>query len=192
MRFPAGFLCGDGMSARAIEWAKQRASDTGTVYLDTETTGLGPDAEIVDIALIGADGRVLLDTLVQPLGAIPEAASAIHGLTAEHLVSAPLWADVAGAVLELISGRTVVVYNAEYDFRIVQQCCRRYGVPEPEAFSPALVWDCAMRAFSDYMGARRWHKLDAAAAQFGHPPGGHRALGDALACRSVVLGMAGS
>ena len=29
------------------------------IYLDTETTGLGPDAEIVDICLLEHDGSVL-------------------------------------------------------------------------------------------------------------------------------------
>jgi DNA polymerase-3 subunit epsilon len=36
------------------------------VYLDTETTGLGSDAQVIDIALIDTDGTELINTLVRP------------------------------------------------------------------------------------------------------------------------------
>jgi DNA polymerase III epsilon subunit-like protein len=39
-------------------------------------------------------------------------------------------------------------------------------------------------------GRYRWHTLEAAARQLGVNPGGHRALGDAEACRLVVQRMA--
>jgi DNA polymerase III epsilon subunit-like protein len=53
-----------------------------------------------------------------------------------------------------------------------------------------------MQAFADFMGELndygkpKWQRLDVAAARFGIPPGGHRALGDAETCRKVVLSMA--
>ena len=47
--------------------------------LDTETTGLYDDAEIVEISIIDENGGVLLDTLVKPLKPIPAEATAIHG-----------------------------------------------------------------------------------------------------------------
>ena len=35
-----------------IEWARTAVCDPQVVFLDTETTGIGPDAEIVDIAVV--------------------------------------------------------------------------------------------------------------------------------------------
>lgn len=58
------------MSARgsarqaAVRWAIDIVGRDDVVYLDTETTGLGPDAEIVDIAVVDQAGRVLLNSLV--------------------------------------------------------------------------------------------------------------------------------
>ena len=43
------------------------------LYLDTETTGLGRSAEIVDICIVDDAGQVLVDTLVRPRFPIPPA-----------------------------------------------------------------------------------------------------------------------
>lgn len=43
-----------------------------TLFLDTETTGLsGQKDRIVEIAIIGEDGEVVIDTLVNPGIPIP-------------------------------------------------------------------------------------------------------------------------
>ena len=36
------------------------------IYLDTETTGVRSNAEIVEICLVDHDGTVILDSLVRP------------------------------------------------------------------------------------------------------------------------------
>jgi DNA polymerase-3 subunit epsilon len=167
-------------------------SDSNVVYVDTETTGIGGRSEIVDIAVVDARGDVLLDSLVKPLVSIPSEASAIHGIYDRDVAFAPSWSGVHHAFTEAVRGRTVVVYNQEYDRGIVNYCCARDGLTAPSG-----QWQCAMLAFSSfhgdwngYFGNYRWHKLDAAAALFGLRCGGHRALGDAQACRSVVTAMA--
>ncbi|CAA9543443.1 MAG: DNA polymerase III epsilon subunit [uncultured Thermomicrobiales bacterium] len=176
---------------RAVSWAREVCADPTAVYLDTETTGLGGDAEVVDIALVSADGRVLLDTLVRPQGPIPAAASRIHGIVAEDVRWAPGWDEVHAELCALLHGRAVVVYNADYDRRIVSQCCQRHRLADV-----AARWHCAMRQYAVFRGegagrrGHRWHRLEHAAVSFGAAPGGHRALGDALSCRAVVLGMA--
>ena len=175
---------------RAVAWAANLAGNPNAVYLDTETTGLGAEDEIIDIAVIRFDGEVLLDTLVRPTRPIPAAASAVHGLTDADVAVAPSWDAVYPALLELVRGQVVVVYNADFDRRLVGQCCGRWGLVELVA-----DWQCAMRAFAEFCGepgrgGYRWHPLERAVRTFGAMPGGHRALADARACRAVVLGMA--
>jgi DNA polymerase III epsilon subunit-like protein len=53
--------------AKAIAWAIGVIDDPRVIYLDTETTGFGPRAEIVDIAVVSAAGEVVLESLVQPI-----------------------------------------------------------------------------------------------------------------------------
>ena len=174
---------------RAVAWAQEVARDPGAVFLDTETTGLDSGAEIIDIAVVDLGGRVLLDTLVRPVGRIPAAASGVHGIYDHHVSAAPTWTQISDLLVPLLADRRVVVFNADFDRRMVEQCCARI----PFA-APVCAWECAMRAYADYAtfpGRRsRWHKLDRAAAAFGIAPGGHRARADADVCRQVVLGMA--
>lgn len=176
----------------ARRWASEVAGDFLTVYLDTETTGLGKDAEVIDIAVVAGDGRVLLDALVQPTQPIPPDASRVNGIWDADVASAPPWRDVHDALLPLLEARRVVVYNAAFDRRMLSQTCARHDLREPRA-----IWDCAMLGYARFRGEMnasqrgyRWHRLDHAVLSFGAQPGGHRALGDALACRHVIIGMA--
>ena len=176
---------------RAIGWAREVAVDPMAVYLDTETTGLDGQAEIVDLAVIAGDGEVLLDTLIRPVRSIPLVASGIHGIRDADVADAPTWDDVFAEFGRVTQGRRIVVYNADFDKRIVSQCCAQYALASPE-----VVWQCAMRAYAEFCaepgqsGGFKWHRLDRAAYRFGISPGGHRALADAKVCRAVVLGMA--
>lgn len=184
----------DGRSD-AVDWAKSMLTQPRTVFLDTETTGFGPRAEIIDIGIVDTLGTVLLDTLVRPTMPIPASSSRIHGLIDRDVADAPDWRDIYPEVFRLLAGARVVVYNAPFDSGMVTTNCQRIGLPIPVAH-----WHCAMRQYASYAGpaaARpgrgtgRFCKLDLAAAAFNIAPGGHRALADADVCRRVVVGMAG-
>ncbi|MGH2561496.1 MAG: 3'-5' exonuclease [Thermomicrobiales bacterium] len=176
----------------SIAWARAVIADPATVFLDTETTGLGGAAEVIDLAVVAWDGSVLIDTLVRPKRPIPAAATRIHGLVDDHVRDAPDWCAVHATLCETLASRRVVVYNAPFDWGIISGCCQGDGLD-----LPAGLWECAMRAYARYRsepggwgGQPRWHKLTDACLAFGITPGGHRALADALACRAVVAGMA--
>jgi DNA polymerase-3 subunit epsilon len=178
--------------AKAISWSIEVANDPRVIYLDTETTGFGPRAEIVDIAVVNAEGCVVFESLVRPTRHIPRDVIAIHGITDADVADAPDWADVYQEVLPLLEGRRIVVYNVTFDRQMVTQSCSQYDLT-----SPAADWDCAMRRYAGFFGSwdpnKRWYrfqKLERAVLTFGAEPGGHRAAADALACRTVVLGMA--
>jgi DNA polymerase-3 subunit epsilon len=182
----------DEARARAIAWAVGVTQDPRIVYLDTETTGFGPRAEIVDIAVVSADGQVLLESLVKPTRRIPADVTAVHGITDADVAGAPAWCDLHAELVRMLEGRRIVVYNVTFDRQMVTQACDQYALP-----SPAADWDCAMKKYAGYHGSwdarKRWYrfqKLERAVLTFGAEPGGHRAAADAFACRTVVLGMA--
>lgn len=159
-----------------------------TIYLDTETTGLhvANGAALVEVAVVDADGAVLLHTLVNPGCPIPAAATNIHGITDAMVVDAPPAAEVIARVLDLARGQRVVIYNAAFDLQFF-----------PGLGEVAASVECCMERYakwrgiwSDYFGGYRWHKLVDAAEDAGHDWEGrdaHRALADALACRTVWL-----
>jgi DNA polymerase-3 subunit epsilon len=117
----------------------------------------------------------------------------IHGITNDHVADAPSWADVLEIVRPVLHGRTVVAYNSSFDRSMFEQCCSAVAL-----LTPDIEWHCAMRAYAAYRKdprlpsqGYRWRPLYEAADSFGLKIPTHRALADALACRGVVLGMAG-
>jgi len=163
------------------------------VFLDTETTGLGSNAEIIDLAIVDTAGNVLVDTLIAPINPIPPETTRVHGIVDADVIDAPLWIEVYPAVAELLRDRPIVVYNAAFDRRMIAGCCAAFGFPEEER-----EWHCAMVQYARFAGERsdhhrnkfRYHKLGDALATFGLPSGSHRALSDTLACRNLVLALA--
>lgn len=184
------------MSARTQ--AMQRAKELvalNPVYLDTETTGIDSTAQIVEIAILDSDGSVLVDSLVRPTLKIPRDAMAVHHLTDAMVKDAPTWAQLWPTIEQALTGRTIAIYNAEYDQRLMHQSHRAHRL---RWAWPADRFECVMLLYAQYRGewnARhgnyRWHKLEDAGAQCGLSlPNTHRAQADALLARAVVHAMA--
>lgn len=173
--------------AQAMKWARAQLAKPGLLILDTETTGLHDTAEIVQIAIITASEQVLLDTLVRPTRPIPRDAERIHHISNSRVESAPTFADLMPRLRELLSGKDVVIYNAVYDTRLMEQSAAACGLSyEVPIFSGEYA--CAMEMYaqwvgdwSDYWGNYRYQRL---------PGGDHSALGDARACLAVLRRMA--
>jgi DNA polymerase-3 subunit epsilon len=177
--------------AKAQEWLAR-----GAVFLDTETTGTGPNDTIVEIAVVQGNGGVLVDTLVRPLGVIPAEAMAIHHITNEMVQGAPRWNEIWPEVETAMAGRPVVIYNADFDLRMLQQTHFRHWMQ----WSPptGTSFFCLMKLYAQFRGEwnvqrgnYRWHSLDAAGRQCGIPlPNSHRARADTLLTRELLSFMA--
>lgn len=163
--------------------------DSDAVFLDTETTGIREGAEIVDIAVVSSDGKIKFESLVQPKGLIPEESTKIHGITDLDVADAPKWVDVYGHVTSAIGGRPVIVYNMDFDLRIIQWQNRQHQLPQIYSEN----WHCAMIQYSKFVGeppatmrhkrnGYKWHRLEDAIIQMGLklPAQSHRAAGDAI------------
>jgi len=91
---------------QAIQIAK--AKITGRpLYLDTETTGLGPTDQVVEIAILDPEGDPLVESLVRPTINIPPDAVAIHGITDEMVREAPSWPALWPTISPILKGREV-------------------------------------------------------------------------------------
>ncbi|TVK91281.1 DNA polymerase III subunit epsilon [Shewanella algae] len=175
---------------QAQQWLANNA-----LILDTETTGLDSKAEIIEISIIDCAGNVLLDTLVKPTAPIPEDATRIHGITNEMVTNAPTWPEVYDLFVPLVEGRELVIYNADYDLRMIRQADERNDL-----LNIRTQADCAMLAYAefygqwdDYRGQWKWQRLGNAAKQQGVVIEGkaHRALADCQMTLGVIASMAG-
>ncbi|NEC93328.1 exonuclease domain-containing protein, partial [Streptomyces sp. SID12501] len=109
------------------------------VAFDLETTGTDVETDrIVTAAVVRLDsgGAVSAERtwLLDPGVAIPEQASAIHGISTAHArehgaPAAAAIAEIARTVAEeLRAGTPLVVMNARYDLSLLDRECRRHGV----------------------------------------------------------------
>ena len=159
------------------------------VVIDTETTGIAAGHEVCEISAVGADGEVLLDTLVQPVWGVTWGASQVHGITAEHLVNAPVYSVVQERLIEICHGRPIVAYNLAFDRRMLMQSAQTTGCVDRFERLRSVVRGsgCLMLLYADYCGERnerygnnRWRTLAEAADEHGIAFEGrpHRALTD--------------
>lgn len=175
----------DEMQAIRIEaknWLAQ-----SPLFIDTETTGLDYDAEIVEIVVLDANGKVLAEYLVRPSAPIPPEVSEIHGITNADLVNAPTWPEIAPHINTLLTGRLIIAHNADYDERLTKQTNARYQLEQPK-FETA----CTMESLTVFNGGRRPNLRTAALLVNADIPAGkqHRARPDAEICRQIVLALA--
>jgi DNA polymerase-3 subunit epsilon len=166
------------------------------LFLDTETTGLGPRDQVIEVAVIDHRGAVLLDQLVRPSIPIPAEAQRIHGIRDADVRAAPWWHDILPQVAQVVEGRAAVMYNAPFDLRMMEQSARLLGL---RWRFPAAQVHCLMELVAEAFGrwdpakgAFRYLSLEAARRRLGiAEPNAHRALQDALLTRQVLMRLAG-
>lgn len=191
----------------AYQKIRQRGLKEGALVFDTETTGLGEDAEIVEIAVAKMDGTIVLDEMVKPWRPIPDSATAIHGIDNAAVVDKPRWGPVFMAFSDALRNGNLVAYNIAFDIRLVQQSNAAYnaaiesGDIEGEPIRPrySVRTLCAMELYNwyrgEYDGTRgdnyKWHKLTEAAKYFSlQTQGAHRALSDVRMTIGILNAMA--
>lgn len=169
----------------------QRAAQilrAGGVIVDLETTGfVSPTVEIVEIAVIDSQAKVLLHTLVKPQRAIPIGASAVHGIYAEHVQDAPTFDQVYDQLKAVLDERHGIAYNHNFEQGILNSVCVQHGQPLLK-----VEWFCAMRGYQAFRRDRHFSKLTDACLREGvKVENAHRALGDCLMTLSLLNKIAG-
>lgn len=171
---------------------------------DTETTGVDVERDrIVSAALVVQDGPGSRPRatrwLVNPGISVPEGATAVHGLTDEHLQRngrwpAPVMEEVARALAEeCAAGRPLVVMNAPFDLSLLDAECARHCVPTVAArigtVAPVVDPLVLDRAADKYRKGRR--NLESLAKHYGvQLDDAHTADADAGAALQVALRIA--
>ena len=172
----------------AIAWARELIANPGTwVILDTETTGLESDDEIIQIAILAPSGEVLMDEMVHPTAEISAEAESVNGVSMAMLADKPDFCAISLQVFEILGSKKIVTYNADFDRRMLAQTCARHNTGRDVYL---LDWSDAMIAYSRYYGewSNYWHDFK----WQGLWGGDHTAKGDCLATLKRIQDMATS
>lgn len=151
--------------------------------IDVETTGLSPGGNdrIVEIAIVrlAADYSIQreFNSLLNPGRDIGP--SWLHGIQTRDVLEAPKFLDIAGGIVEHLTGALIVGHNVSFDLRFLESEFGRGGIVVPNApYTDTL--SLALRAGSP---SRR---LDETCAHFGIPlDHAHSALCDARATAAL-------
>lgn len=165
------------------------------IVLDTETTGLNPDAgdRIVEIGGVELFNHVAtgrnFHVYINPQRDMPQEAFAVHGLSTAFLSDKPLFKAVAGDFLAFVGDAKLVIHNASFDMRFLNAELGWAGLPTLPRAQAIDTLDIAKRRFP---GAN--NTLDALCRRFGVDNSGrekHGALLDSELLAEVYLELMG-
>ena len=108
---------------------------TRQIFLDTETTGLSPEAgdRIIELGCVEMVNRRLtgrnLHFYLNPQRPNSPDAVRIHGLTDEFLADKPLFATVVDEVLAYVADAEILIHNAAFDLGFLNAELKRLNRP---------------------------------------------------------------
>ena len=168
------------------------------IVLDTETTGLEPKLghRIIEIGCIELiDRRPTRNNFhryLNPERDIEAGAEAVHGLSREFLSTKPLFANIVDALLEYINGAELVIHNAPFDLRFLDNELKLLKAQHPLISDRCQILDTLPLARKMHPGQR--NSLDALCKRY-HVDNStrdlHGALLDARLLADVYLAMTG-
>jgi DNA polymerase III subunit epsilon len=172
----------DRLSAR--DWARSLLHHDNWRILDTETTGLDRTAEIIQVGILSGQGEVIFDRLVKPIRPIPWETTRIHHITDRMVSHSPNFPQIYTPLQQVLSGKTVIIYNASFDLRMLRQSCELHYL---RPFNIA-GYACAMQKYAAFAGQLnangRGYRLQRLQG------GDHSALGDCAATLKLIQHMA--
>jgi len=90
------------------------------------TTRLDAGLRLIDVAIINRDGRVLLDTLVNPGVHIPASVAVVSGIDDTAVTQAPHWQEIWMKVEDLLLAQNhLVAWSVEFDLLAMRGECGR-------------------------------------------------------------------
>ena len=139
----------EAIASRSEKALKKIVSGTDGIYVDVETTGIDWDDEVIEIAVLDEDGQVLLDSLIRPTSrtSISKEAKKTHKISKRMLKKEPTWETIYPLLKELLEGKVIRTYNADFDKRLLEQTCKAWDLP---IFTNQFV--CIMKAYSIHAG----------------------------------------
>lgn len=152
------------------------------LILDTETTGLDWNDEIIELAILDTKGNVLYESMFKPNQEIPREATSIHGITDDMVKDCPNFASEWEKIWTIIKDKTLLIYNDNFDTSMLYRTLEQHEIVLEDDFRFNSF--CIMKFYQNYQQDRRWTSLSNACWEMDVKiKQDHRALGD---CQMVL------
>lgn len=164
------------------------------LVFDTETTGTGSRAEVIQASFCDGNGNILLNELIKPWNHYrwPDAQK-VHHISPMDVIHKPYMETWAPTITRLLDEcEAVVTYNGVFDVRALIQS----GVEIPDL--SRKPWVDVMKLFAPIYGQWdekyqdwKWQHLNVAASYYGFRFNAHDAAEDIKATAAVYRGVIG-
>lgn len=147
---------------KAIDWDRSKI-----FIIDTETTGLGENDEVLSLSVVNVDGDVLFDELIKPAHRQRwSEAQKIHGIAPKDVKNKKLLVDYEDELKKYFGkGCLLVGYNIDFDFNMLYQSGARF---QCELFDVMDTYSQVHGKWSDWKQERLWSKLGQCAKHYGY------------------------
>lgn len=125
------------------------------VVLDTETTGLDHNDQIIEIAVLDQHKNTIIDTRLKPTCQINPEAQQVHGISIDDLQDAPIFPEIYEQLKQFLTGKNVVIFNADFDIRLIKQTAKAFNLDV--SWINEIKTICAMYLSADAFGATNRH-----------------------------------
>lgn len=102
------------------------------VVLDTETTGLYRNDEVIELSVLDELGHELYHSLFHPQKKMAREAIRITGMDNAYLKNQPYFKDEWETIKNVIGTRRILGHNIQYDYRIMLATAQRYHMNTQE------------------------------------------------------------
>lgn len=150
------------------------------VFVDIETTGGSyRNSRVLEVAAIRYEnGEITAEfsSLINPETYIPASITSLTGIREHDVIDAPVFADIAEQLAEVMSGAVFVAHNVRFDYSFLKNEFALIGME----FTPKLL--CTVRLSRYLYKQEQGHSLAKLIARYDIPfLNRHRALDDARA-----------
>jgi len=148
------------------------------VFVDVETNGIShTSGHVIEVGAIRVeDGKVVrsFNKLIDPGRPIPAFITRLTGITDDDLKSAPMFADIADELHDLLDGAVFVAHNVRFDYSFLKTEFKRVG----KTFLPKQL--CTVKLSRALFPEESSHKLEAIIRRYNFKfDNRHRAYDDA-------------
>ena len=165
--------------------------DERYLILDTETTGIGANDEVIELGIIDMSGNTVYHSVFRPSCSIDPRAERVHGISLYEVADKPIFYNEFEKIKNILNGKKILIYNDDFDVRMLNQTARIHF--QENLLSKSNTF-CIMKSYARYngqinpkTGRYKWIKLEQALINEGIPAfQTHRAIGDCLMTLALI------
>ena len=95
------------------------------VILDTETTGVSKEDQVIQLSIINLNGKILFHSYFYTSQKMNPFAWKVNKISKNTINKAPKWEEHWDEIKEILKSKIILAHNNKFDLRLIEQTCER-------------------------------------------------------------------